>query len=125
EALETRYKVLKIRKMLIEAEPSNQFRQVNLAVTYMQIGDSLRDLDPPRPAEALELYQKSAPIWEGLVKSYSDNADYKRRSAINHQRVGMTFDELDRQKEARESFNLCVSTLEDLVATDSGDSQWQ
>jgi tetratricopeptide (TPR) repeat protein len=125
EALEVRRKVLKIREKLVELEPTNKYRQVNLAVSYMQIADSLRAIDPPVPQEALDLYRKALELSERLIAVDPANPDFRRRATVNHQRIGIVLNELDRPREALDSFNVCVSRLEELIKSDPGDAQWQ
>ncbi len=124
-AFQTHQKALAIREAVSKADSSNFPARIDLAHSYLWVGDVL--VETGKTADALENYRKSLKVREELLASQPKNANILRSLAISYQRIGDTLGNtlgepdsanLNDRAGALENFRKMQAIFEALAASD-------
>jgi hypothetical protein len=132
EGLEAAEDARAIMEGLAARAPGNSGSQLDLAESYVPLGDLLLDagrrqeaLDNYRKEEALAAYRKSLAIRQKLAAADPGNTDAQYDLAWSHGLVAKAQVRLGRADEALASFHAALAIGEKLAASDSGNMEWQ
>ena len=123
EALASYKDSLAIRDRLAKADPNNAGWQLDLSVSYNNVGDVL--VAQGNLAEALASYKDSLAIRDRLAKADPNNAGWQRDLSVSYDKVGDVLVAQGNLKEALETYRNSLTISKALVAKDGSNKQWQ
>ena len=113
EALSSHQKALELRKKLFAAEPNSE-RAVNVASSYLRIGDIL--LMSGKIAETREAYRESIRFLEPILAADPKNGDLQNKLASSYARLGQAVLRSGSLTEALEHYEKSLALFRHLAA---------
>ncbi len=123
KAQEASFEFLRISKHLADQDPSNVYRQRELAMAYQKAGDVWKTQG--KLVEAQAAYEQSLHISQFLDEQDSSKTVWKRDLATVHVRMGEVLQDRGKFAHAFTAYNQSLTIFQKLVEKDSGNMGWQ
>jgi non-specific serine/threonine protein kinase/serine/threonine-protein kinase len=122
-ALENYRQALRIREVLVAANPRDPQARHDLAVSYRNIGYRLLDTD--KPADGMEYLRKASSFYIDLTMEQPTDAGLQFELADVRNRMGMALNDSGNESAALDQYRAALATCEKLVASNPTNREYR